>query len=347
MLFYLRQMATVNIPSYHDDPNYRYKMPRVKAKVEGRGNGVKTNIMNMAEIARALKRAPEYATKFCGCELGASSKFEAAEGKAIVNGIHPEGEVQIVIDKFIERFVLCPKCKLPEIDLGVVQGRVLGSCNACGFSGDMDNAHKVATFIVKNPPANNDSTMGKNKKDSHKRSSKESGSGAKEKKEKKEKEKEKKKKHHHRHERQALNYNSEEILNVVDRLVNFLKKGEKPTAKDFFQEVRLLQVAQDFGGALRVYCALCALHRCETGKITTPLTPQLLQKYAPYLVAVCDRSIEHGMTIEALEQFVQRHQESWSNYAVLLSTLYQADIIEEDSVLSRYAAEPTPVSTRR
>ena len=37
---------------------YRYKMPRLQAKVEGKGNGVKTVIPNMVEIARALGRPP-------------------------------------------------------------------------------------------------------------------------------------------------------------------------------------------------------------------------------------------------------------------------------------------------
>lgn len=35
---------------------FRYKMPRLQAKTEGRGNGIKTVIMNMAEIATAINR---------------------------------------------------------------------------------------------------------------------------------------------------------------------------------------------------------------------------------------------------------------------------------------------------
>lgn len=56
----LSTMSMLSIPSYKtDDPNYRYKMPRLVAKVEGRGNGIRTSIVNMGDIARALKRPPD------------------------------------------------------------------------------------------------------------------------------------------------------------------------------------------------------------------------------------------------------------------------------------------------
>lgn len=41
-----------------EDPTFRYKMPRLVAKIEGRGNGIKTVVANMAEIAAAINRPP-------------------------------------------------------------------------------------------------------------------------------------------------------------------------------------------------------------------------------------------------------------------------------------------------
>ncbi|KAE8701630.1 putative Auxin response factor [Hibiscus syriacus] len=45
-------MALQNIgASNSDDAFYRYKMPKMITKIEGRGNGIKTNVVNMVEIA--------------------------------------------------------------------------------------------------------------------------------------------------------------------------------------------------------------------------------------------------------------------------------------------------------
>ena len=44
--------------------------------MEGKGNGIKTVIVNMVDVARALLRPPTYVTKYFGCELGAQTQFD-------------------------------------------------------------------------------------------------------------------------------------------------------------------------------------------------------------------------------------------------------------------------------
>jgi len=145
----------INIPSTCDDPSYRYKMPRLVSKKEGRGNGSKTCIVNMVEVARALKRPPQYTTKWFGAELGAQSTYTDKEGegiRAIINGHHDTPIFQTMLDKFIDKYVLCANCHLPEIDMFVKKGNINAKCKACGWAGDLDNNHKIAAFITKNPP---------------------------------------------------------------------------------------------------------------------------------------------------------------------------------------------------
>ncbi|XP_026192593.1 eukaryotic translation initiation factor 5 [Cyclospora cayetanensis] len=191
-------MAYVNIPRDKEDPNYRYKMPKLLSKIEGRGNGIRTNVYNMGEIARALKRPPMYPTKFFGCELGAMVKFEENEEKALINGAHTEQDLVAILDKFIQMYVLCEGCELPEIDIMVKKGVLLCKCNACGYSGTLDNTHKAATYMAKNPPNATDTTLGKKKKTKEERRAeklaKEEEKPEKSSKEKKSKDKEKKKK---------------------------------------------------------------------------------------------------------------------------------------------------------
>lgn len=146
-------MATsVNIGGGDDQFN-RYKMPPVMGKVEGRGNGIKTRIVNCFEVARALHRPPGYVCKFFGCELGAQTKIDDNAGVYIVNGAFQQNVLSETLRKFIDMFVLCSNCKLPETDLKLKKnGNITQACNACGSEALCDMTHKLCTYIANNPP---------------------------------------------------------------------------------------------------------------------------------------------------------------------------------------------------
>ena len=109
----------LNVNRNVQDSFYRYKMPRLIAKVEGKGNGIKTVIVNMVDVARALARPPTYVTKYFGCELGAQTQFDIKAERYIVNGCHDGAKLQDMLDGFIKRFVLCEQCDNPETVLKV------------------------------------------------------------------------------------------------------------------------------------------------------------------------------------------------------------------------------------
>ncbi|XP_039293304.1 eukaryotic translation initiation factor 5 [Nilaparvata lugens] len=153
---------TVNVKRNVSDAFYRYKMPRLMAKVEGKGNGIKTVIVNMAEVAKAIGRPATYPTKYFGCELGAQTQFDFKNDRFIVNGSHDAAKLQDLLDGFIKKFVLCPSCDNPETDLIVStkKGTISQGCKACGFHGPLEFNHKLNTFILKNPPNLNPAAQG-------------------------------------------------------------------------------------------------------------------------------------------------------------------------------------------
>ncbi|EFJ39923.1 eukaryotic translation initiation factor 5 [Volvox carteri f. nagariensis] len=137
-----------------DDAFYRYKMPKLQAKIEGRGNGIKTNVVNNVEIAKALERPPEYVLKYYGCELGAQTNFDKASGTSIVNGAHDMRKLSELLEAFIKRYVCCYSCNNPETQIKIKKENIYLKCKACGFVSDVDPRHKLNTFILKNPPEN-------------------------------------------------------------------------------------------------------------------------------------------------------------------------------------------------
>jgi translation initiation factor 5 len=131
-------------------------MPLLLTKIEGKGNGIKTVVPNMSDVARALSRPPTYPTKFFGSELGAQTTIDEKNDRYIVNGAHDATRLRELLDGFIDKFVLCGACKNPETDLILTKGEmIIRDCKACGERTDVDMRHKLATYIVKNPPKKN------------------------------------------------------------------------------------------------------------------------------------------------------------------------------------------------
>lgn len=152
-------------------------MPRLTTKVEGRGNGIKTVVPNMVDIAKALNTPPAYPTKFLGIELGAQSKFNKKDERAIVNGKHMANDMQASLGKFIDLFILCPNCGLPEISMAVKKSSIKIDCAACGHNAPIPTSHKLTTYILKNPPGKSKGSSGKSGK-KERRSKKDKGSKA-------------------------------------------------------------------------------------------------------------------------------------------------------------------------
>lgn len=145
-------MALVNVRRDVSDVFYRYKMERLQTKIEGKGNGIKTVVVNLPSVAQSLARPGSYVIKYFGFELGAQTNIDPKDDRWIINGAHDAAKLQDHLDGFINKFILCKKCKNPETDVVIKDGHIVLDCKACGQRTDVDLRLKLSGFILKNQP---------------------------------------------------------------------------------------------------------------------------------------------------------------------------------------------------
>ncbi|KAI9893450.1 MAG: hypothetical protein M1814_006747 [Vezdaea aestivalis] len=170
-------MATVNIRRDVTDPFYRYKMERIQSKIEGKGNGIKTVIVNLSSVSQSLSRPSSYVIKYFGFELGAQTNNNPADDRWIINGAHEAAKLQDHLDGFIKRFVLCQQCKNPETDVHVKDGHITLDCKACGVRSNVDLRLKLSGYILKNQPKKGKKDKAAKKAARKERASKEEADG--------------------------------------------------------------------------------------------------------------------------------------------------------------------------
>eukprot|EP00742_Colponemidia_sp_Colp-10_P001130 GILJ01001220.1.p1 GENE.GILJ01001220.1~~GILJ01001220.1.p1 ORF type:complete len:463 (-),score=96.05 GILJ01001220.1:133-1521(-) len=379
-------MSYLNIPSTNTDPSYRYRMPRLQTKIEGRGNGIKTVLINVADVARSLKRPIAYPTKFFGSEIGAMSKYDPKEDRSIVNGAHEAPFLQGLLDKFIEKFVLCPRCGLPETDLEITKkGLIYSDCKACGAHEPADMAHKFSTFILKNPPEGAAQLAKKTKLDRAERQAlraeqqrkaaakdgdeqndevdmdsppEEQPTVARKSKSKDEKrpkktkktgdeqeddvpspepqpeanghseeKKKKKKKKTLSDEMAQLTVSSPEVKDLVLRLSEYLNAKPR-TVQEVWEEVRLLQISQDFDNAVKMHIFVSAF-------FGEPIAAQLPKKLDFLKKFIYDKEQQMNF-LWALEIFTKEHPTALKHFPVMLKTLYDNDLLDEEVAIEWY-----------
>lgn len=135
----------INIGSKNsDDPYYRYKMPALIIKNNGRGNGIKTELTNISDISKSLGRDSASIMKFFGYELGT-----LVNGMTI-NGKFDEYILKELINKYITKFVSCGICENPETFFVIRKKLLKKECKACGERCDVDIKHKLTDYIIRN-----------------------------------------------------------------------------------------------------------------------------------------------------------------------------------------------------
>ena len=125
-------MSTLNINGDSNDPFYRYKMPLLISLKAGRGNGCFTILENLPDVTEAFNHPASIVFKYMGSVLGSNT----TESKWSITGHYTNEELIDILYQYINSFVMCPNCNIPEL-LPSVEGKkknkkLILSCSACG-----------------------------------------------------------------------------------------------------------------------------------------------------------------------------------------------------------------------
>mmetsp|Transcript_29894 Transcript_29894/g.46275 ORF Transcript_29894/g.46275 Transcript_29894/m.46275 type:complete len:189 (-) Transcript_29894:129-695(-) len=142
-----------------DDPYNHYKVPQLQIQIVQKGEKMKTMLLNLEEVARALCLQPDYMVAFLGYGLDTKFKYDMNRQRASLNGEYTCFEINGVMSNMINEYVLCDLCRLPEQNIpcryskNPKQGTINTSCNACGKKKVLEvKDDKFLQFIYHNPP---------------------------------------------------------------------------------------------------------------------------------------------------------------------------------------------------
>ncbi len=111
---------TINIGGDPQDPTYRYRRNVIEIKHES-GHGGRTHITNIELISKQLH------VKIEAIQKTFKKNVPSAYHNDVINGIIEVSSLEIILEKFIKKYVLCPTCGLPEL-------LESGVCSACGYT---------------------------------------------------------------------------------------------------------------------------------------------------------------------------------------------------------------------
>lgn len=338
-----------------DDPEYRYKMPVVYGKVEGRGNGIKTVIPNISEVALSLHRSPAEVCKFFGTEIGAQTSYSEKDDRAVVNGQHTDPQLQDMMHKYIEKYVICPNCGLPETEYKIRNGCIYHRCAACGASEMLDMSHKLTTFILaQHKKSKKDKSKRDKKKEKAEDGEKKKKKSKKDKKEKtdsdedkkKKKKKSKKEKKSKSSDKSLTQDDSDGLADDMDNLSvasdagvddagalalaiegtkKFMKEDPKASVKEIVEIITNQQMASALKthDKIQIFMGAAITENCFKGKE--------IQKFAPIFEALIqDNPIMQRHLIAAAEASCA---EKPKTFPVMLKQLFDEDVLDEEVII--------------
>ena len=136
------------------DNSYRYKMEPIKSTICGKGNGIFTIIDNLHIISKQINQPANILLKFLSIYNGSI----ANEEKMSITGSYTSDKLQNDIQVYINFFVICSKCGVPEIIPQLKKESKKNitlefKCSACGIISSVicnnKSQSKICDMIIK------------------------------------------------------------------------------------------------------------------------------------------------------------------------------------------------------
>lgn len=105
--------------------------------VKGHHEGNKTIITNFSQLSVCIRRPAPHLMKFLFKEL--ASGGEMSGERLIFARKLSSKEVNEKIQKYVNRYVLCSKCKKPDTELADESGKLILRCMACGNKAEVNH----------------------------------------------------------------------------------------------------------------------------------------------------------------------------------------------------------------
>lgn len=247
----------------------------------------------------------------------------------------PSTSIVVVNLRFIEKYVLCPVCHLPEIRIKVKKDSITSTCRSCGKVSKLDSVHKLATYILKNPPKD-DSEFSKTtkkhgdkgKKDTDDKRAKHGHTKGDKTKASKQDEEEKI--------LEALTLESPEIMETIKRIREY-KSTQKHTASELVDQITNICVSQGLKGDLRYYVAI---HGLYDDKFLYQWNQEESSKEAIKIMVANEGKAQYWVLL-ALERFIlQNHSTELAQHInTIIKCFYDYEILNEETILKCYGKE--------
>lgn len=143
-----------------DDPFFRYKMHQLCVQVIGRGKMIRTQFLNVTQVANDLKVPADYLPNFFAQNIGAKAAYDKKKPereRASISGEYSLEDLSNLLTTFVRKFVMCGSgtCSLPELSFVPLKKRTGVKCRSCGWTSyvdKMDLPHKFQRYVQNHPP---------------------------------------------------------------------------------------------------------------------------------------------------------------------------------------------------